>query len=574
MPVVLAGIRKCVFRMFRAHEPDRLCMLPSTLLIVVSCFSAPPTLDEALTRYAASESWLDSASMHVFVDGKDTGPAFANSDARRVYEFDFWRHGDRFEISGLGRVLRIVDNSEVIEGRLTVYHALDDVLYTGVGRGDRVIQREPTTEHLYPILFSPYFGLPIEGYIAGNDHIHIRDLLRFSAESADAQIVDLNGTMCFEYSADTRYGAVSVTLDPAANWLARRWRVVKSSDNYFDGVLLADTRNGQSLREWSAELHSVQVANIQGTSIPARATLTLTYSNWDGTNNVMSFIIERSAVRLEIGESRFHMTDGVEVRRESDTSGMTWVWQNGDVVRYVDAQKAASIAQSAQAFNRGVPFNPTNDSKNMRRDAYCGMNALYAAACILNIPLAYDALIDPRYIGSKAGSSAAEIIQAATDNGLSVLPLSNVRLDFLCRSIWPVILFVKRDQDSPSYNHWITITQTDNGALVAIDDDAGHRHMSAVDVAMIWSGHALIVAPGNVELTASSMLFRDWLRTGIVLLLAFMGTVIGRRRFHTQRSASGGFFHQFVGMFLLVGIGTIVAVSLSPALIFGSIFSG
>jgi len=75
----------------------------------------------------------------------------------------------------------------------------------------------------------------------------------------------------------------------------------------------------------------------------------------------------------------------------------------------------------------------------------------------------FQELVKPEYIGSRKGSSLAELRKAAEDNELYAVPVGKLTSQALRNCPHPVILHVKSDTTSREYDHYELFLGTKNG---------------------------------------------------------------------------------------------------------------
>jgi len=118
------------------------------------------------------------------------------------------------------------------------------------------------------------------------------------------------------------------------------------------------------------------------------------------------------------------------------------------VLVILGSAKAIPAEQSKQ--------NPPKIASVNRKSSgpYCGLYCLYAVMKLSDRQVDFRELVKPEYIGSRRGSSLAELKKAAQDYGLHALPAGKVTSRVLRNCPHPVILHVKSESTSREYDHY------------------------------------------------------------------------------------------------------------------------
>jgi len=125
----------------------------------------------------------------------------------------------------------------------------------------------------------------------------------------------------------------------------------------------------------------------------------------------------------------------------------------------------ATIMLSAHGYGADQPASGQRPAFG----PYCGLRALYAAAKYEGRSVAFTSFLQPKYLGSAQGSSLGELQQCAQDMGLYSLPLQNISESVLHDLKHPLILHVRKDYDSKSYNHYIVCLRTVSDGVRVLD---------------------------------------------------------------------------------------------------------
>ncbi len=133
---------------------------------------------------------------------------------------------------------------------------------------------------------------------------------------------------------------------------------------------------------------------------------------------------------------------------------------------------------------------------------YCGMYCLYTTIKLAGKEIDFRQLLKPKYIGSREGSSLAELKKAAEDNGLYAQPMGKLTSKVFRQFPHPIILHVKPDTMSRGYNHYELFLGTENGKAKLFDPPNPVRLVSFQELAPRWDGNGLIVSAEPIDLGA------------------------------------------------------------------------
>lgn len=199
----------------------------------------------------------------------------------------------------------------------------------------------------------------------------------------------------------------------------------------------------------------------------------------------------------------------------------------------------------------------------------CGVSSLYACCSALGKEVDPATLVSERYASQLSGSTAADLLTAVSDLGLSGRYLSHLNCRDLDWMKWPMMLHVRNA--SQSYNHWVAFMGVDDSQgrrYRCLDHGRGERLLTAAELMSIWSGNGIAVAPAGVQPGVSWLgraeAFAPWL-----LLLAGLAVA------HRIRSGPGavrrGRIAPEMMLLLLFSAGSALAVHLlDPAGFFGN----
>jgi len=150
---------------------------------------------------------------------------------------------------------------------------------------------------------------------------------------------------------------------------------------------------------------------------------------------------------------------------------------------------SSSPPQTEQIATRNTDaLNPTAP--------YCGVQAVCLAARALGRDVDFSQMVRPQYIGSKQGSSLAELRLLCDDLNLQTKVFSRLTINSLYGATSPLILHTSSQADPSNYDHWTLFTGIKNGKAMTwkvIDGQSIYEAVSLNDLAVKWSGNALMV---------------------------------------------------------------------------------
>ena len=156
----------------------------------------------------------------------------------------------------------------------------------------------------------------------------------------------------------------------------------------------------------------------------------------------------------------------------------------------------------AEVKNIENPSGTTCVSEGISTGSYCGVYCLYSAMKLFNYEVDFSELVKPEYIGSRDVSSLSELKKASEDNGLYVIPIGKLTTRELCQLEYPIILHVKIDAMSKTYNHYELFLGTENNQAKLFDPPNPVKLVSFHELAPLWDGNGLIVSTEPIDTTA------------------------------------------------------------------------
>jgi len=131
---------------------------------------------------------------------------------------------------------------------------------------------------------------------------------------------------------------------------------------------------------------------------------------------------------------------------------------------------------------------------------HCGLYCLYATMKLSGREIDFVQLVKPEYIGSRKGSSMAELENAAEDNGMYAVPLGKLTSRVLHNCPYPVILHVKSDVTSKEYDHYELFLGIENHKAKLFNPPEPVRLVPFRELAPQWDGNGLIISAEPIDL--------------------------------------------------------------------------
>jgi len=199
-------------------------------------------------------------------------------------------------------------------------------------------------------------------------------------------------------------------------------------------------------------------------------------------------------------------------------------------------------------------------AKRKSSGPYCGMYCLYTTMKLADKEIDFRKLVKPEYIGSRKGSSLAELKQAAEDNGLYALPMGKLTSQVLRSCPHPVILHVKPGTTSKLYDHYELFLGINSGQARLFDPPEPIRLVPFRELAPRWGGNGLIVSaesidPGAVVAPARK---RFILFAAIALIIILIVRWAKRRLPEAMLNSRGKLFGLSVGQGIVFAIMTLL----------------
>jgi rhodanese-related sulfurtransferase len=139
-------------------------------------------------------------------------------------------------------------------------------------------------------------------------------------------------------------------------------------------------------------------------------------------------------------------------------------------------------------------------AKRGPRHPHCGLYCLYTAMKLAGQKIDFRELVKPEYIGSRKGSSLAELQKAAVDNGLYAVQASKLTAAILRNCPHPVILHVKAQPTSRRYDHYELFLGMENGQAKLLNPPGLLPLAPLRELAARWDGSGLIISKEPIQL--------------------------------------------------------------------------
>ncbi len=151
---------------------------------------------------------------------------------------------------------------------------------------------------------------------------------------------------------------------------------------------------------------------------------------------------------------------------------------------------AANSSSSDDASAKGRPVYRSQ----------CGIYCLYAALRLKARHVDFAGLVKPAYLGSRQGSSLAELKKAAQDHALFARTVGRLTTADLSQSPYPAILHVKSASGQSEYDHYILFLARRWGRALLFDPPEPIKLVHFKDLAPLWDGKALLVSDRPIDL--------------------------------------------------------------------------
>jgi len=144
----------------------------------------------------------------------------------------------------------------------------------------------------------------------------------------------------------------------------------------------------------------------------------------------------------------------------------------------------------------------TTSVNHKTRHPHCGLYCLYTVMKIAGKEVNFRDLVKPEYLGSRKGSSLAELKQAARDNKMYAETVGKLTTMTLRNSPYPIILHVKSGADSKDYDHFELFLGTEGGQAKLFNPPEAVRLAPFYELAPRWDGTGLVLSSKPLDLGA------------------------------------------------------------------------
>ncbi len=186
------------------------------------------------------------------------------------------------------------------------------------------------------------------------------------------------------------------------------------------------------------------------------------------------------------------------------------------------------------------------------RSGYCGVRSLQVCLAAIGCDIDPRFLLSPDYIGSHLGSSAGELVKAATNAGVVATCYSGLSHSDLMRADQPMILHVRASELSPEFDHWIAFLGYDNDELLIYD---GHsQRMPVAELLSRWDGTAIRISQSS---PSRQFLLASRVNSALFVFLVYLGLSQMAKRVPPAATAKRGWQQALV----LIGAAAVTATA-------------
>lgn len=132
-------------------------------------------------------------------------------------------------------------------------------------------------------------------------------------------------------------------------------------------------------------------------------------------------------------------------------------------------------------------------------DRSAGIHSLYAGAKLLGLHIDIHDLLKPEYMGLQSGSSIEELRKAALDHGMHATAVDKLTALSLRESSYPMILRVKTNHESSTYNHWLLFLGNTQGMAKIYDPNSSAELIAFEKLVSRWDRTALIISTKPID---------------------------------------------------------------------------
>jgi rhodanese-related sulfurtransferase len=129
--------------------------------------------------------------------------------------------------------------------------------------------------------------------------------------------------------------------------------------------------------------------------------------------------------------------------------------------------------------------------------AQCGLYSLYAAAQALKKDVPLERLLNRQYMDSQHGSTANNLMVAATDFGLRSKFFIGLDIDTLRLADCPMLLLCDLSRNAEQTMHWVTYLGEESGLARIYDPPREVELIPFAQLQTIWTGNGLAISAEN-----------------------------------------------------------------------------
>ncbi len=149
---------------------------------------------------------------------------------------------------------------------------------------------------------------------------------------------------------------------------------------------------------------------------------------------------------------------------------------------------------------------------------FCGLYSIYVFTRIKGLNRPIESIVKADYVSSPAGSTLADLQRAAEENGLYGVPMKGLDHRFLSRSHCPIILHVKSNISSKTYDHYVLFLGMDGAKYRVFDPSLGLRKLSYQALSLHWDHYGMLISEQPIQKNVYSRSAVTWPRAGLVAL--------------------------------------------------------
>ncbi len=138
-----------------------------------------------------------------------------------------------------------------------------------------------------------------------------------------------------------------------------------------------------------------------------------------------------------------------------------------------------------------VGAQPSHYLRSSSNGAHCGIYALIGALRALEVSVNWGELLDGRYVGSRAGSSAAELRSAAESVGARAVGYVQGNIPWLRLSPDPILMLLRGSRRAERTNHWVVYLGDADGRARIFDPPRHVEDVAYSDLLALWDGTAI-----------------------------------------------------------------------------------